>query len=670
MNSQEEPSARIKFLTDTLNHHNHAYYVLASPVISDREFDLLLKELENLEALHPELALPYSPTKRVGGEVQKEFKTVVHQYPMLSLNNSYNTEDLFAFDQRVRKGIGKEVDYACELKFDGVALGLTYRNGELLHAVTRGDGEKGDDVTANARTIPSIPLKLGPGNYPEEFEIRGEVFMPISRFSTLNKEREEAGEPAWANPRNFAAGTLKLQDSAEVAKRKLDCFLYGFYTNGSPFSTHLEALKSCQEWGFKMSPHTRLCRSMEEVLDFIKEWGSKRHTLDYATDGIVIKVNELKLQVELGFTAKSPRWAIAYKFEAENLGTRLISVEFQVGRTGAITPVANLEPVLLGGTTVKRASLHNADIIEGLGLFEGDRVFVEKGGEIIPKITGVDEASREPGKQPVKFPANCPECNTELIRREDEAAHYCPNENGCPPQIKGKIEHFASRKAMNIDGLGTETVSLLVDKNKISSIADLYRLTADDFAELEGFKVKSVQNLLNGIQASKEVPFQRVLFALGIRFVGETVARKLAIHFGTIEKLREASFEDLLQAPEVGEKIAESISNYFNLEKNKMLVDKLIRAGLKIKIAEGEGLEQDLQKLKGLTIVVTGTLKDFNRDSIKEFIQMHGGKVTGSVSKKTSFVLAGEEPGQNKIDQALKAGVKILTESAFKERLA
>ena len=591
--TKEEAREKIRQLSEELEKHNYNYYVLSAPIISDQEFDGLMHELIEIEKKFPELAEPNSPTKRVGGEVTKNFETVKHKYPMLSLDNTYSEEELQEFDKRVKKMIPayrqstlfdraaqdnaeeclNEIEYVCELKYDGVAIGLTYKNGELTRAVTRGDGMKGDDVTANVRTIKSIPLKLRKGNYPEEFEIRGEIYLPRTVFERINKERKEAGETLFANPRNSASGTMKMQDSSVVAKRDLDCFLYSLHSEHLPYKTHFENLLAAKEWGFKISDEVSICKGTREVLDFIMKWENKRSNLDFDIDGIVLKVNSLRLQKVLGNTSKSPRWAISFKFKAERAATELLSIVYQVGRTGAITPVANLEPVSLSGTTVKRASLHNADQIERLDIREGDVVFVEKGGEIIPKIIGFDKSKRNPDSKPWQYISHCPECNTGLIRDEGEAIHYCPNEAGCPPQIKGRIEHFISRKAMDIEGLGEETIELLYEKGLVSDVSDLYDLKREDMISLERFAEKSVSNLLIGVEESKKIEFDRLLFALGIRFVGETVAKKLTFHYRSIDNLRKADIEDLNRVEEIGNKIAQSIIKYFADKRNIELIE-------------------------------------------------------------------------------------------------
>lgn len=677
----KETQQRIEFLSTQIDTHNYNYYVLSNPTISDYEFDLLLKELIDLEKRFPEFALPESPTHRVGGDLVKNFKTVTHRYPMLSLGNTYSEEELKDFDERVRKvlgdgsaGLTTSFEYVCELKFDGVAIGLTYVDGKLTQAVTRGDGVKGDDVTANVKTIKSIPLKLKGNDYPKEFEIRGEIVLPRAAFDRMNEELiiqlrdegysdDEINERLYRNPRNTASGTLKNQDSKIVATRKLDCYLYALFGDDLNFDTHYESLKKAKQWGFKVSDHAVKCKTLDDVFDYIATWDKSRDELPYDIDGIVLKVNSYAQQEELGYTAKSPRWAISYKFKAENVATQLLSISYQVGRTGAVTPVANLQPVVLAGTVVKRASLHNADIIEKLDVRVGDFVYVEKGGEIIPKITGVDLSKRKENTQPTKYITNCPECNTPLVRTAGEAAFYCPNEDGCPPQIIGRIQHFTSRKAMNIDGLGDETVDLLFRKDLLHNIADIYDLKKDQLTNLDRMGDKSATNLIDGIEKSKLVPFEKVLFAIGIRYVGDTVAKKIAMHFKSMDNISASTFEQLIEAPEVGEKIAQSVISFFKEQKNVELVKRLEQAGLQMKYESSNKIASD--KLKGLIIVATGTLKNYKRDEIKEAIESNGGKASGSVSGKTSFVLAGDEPGENKITKAKELNVKIISEEEF-----
>lgn len=667
----EQAQQKIQDLSAEINQHNYNYYVLSKPTISDYEFDMLLEELQKLEAQFPQLADENSPTKRVGGSITKNFETVKHKYPMLSLSNSYSKEEIADFEHRIKKLVEGELEYVCELKYDGVAIGITYKNGKLLQAVTRGDGVQGDNITENVKTIRSIPLQLK-GDFPEEFEIRGEVFMPKKVFEQLNKEKEEIGEQLYANARNTASGTLKMQDSAVVAQRKLDSYLYFVLGENLPFSTHFQAIEKAKEWGFKVplseKKYIAKCRSVDEIFEFINYWDKARHQLDFDIDGVVIKVNSYDKQQELGMTAKSPKWAIAYKFKAEQAKTKLLEITYQVGRTGAITPVANLQPVLLAGTTVKRASLHNADQIEKLDIRINDTVLVEKGGEIIPKIVGVEATQRDIFSEPVSYITHCPECNTPLVRKEGEAQHYCPNEWGCPPQIKGKITHFISRKAMNIDGLGEETIDLLVDKNLISNSADLYELTYHQLYELEGFKEKKVQNILEGIQKSKQVPFERVLFAIGIRYVGETVAKKLAKQFKSIDAIANATFEELINTDEIGDKIAESLQQFFANEYHQQLVNRLKEKGLQLTLSE-ERLANTTNKLAGLTFVVSGVFSLFSRDELKNSIEQNGGKVAGSISKKTSYIVAGENMGPSKLQKAQDLGVAIIDENKFMEMI-
>lgn len=656
---------RILQLRATLHEHNYKYYVLNAPVISDQEFDHLMRELQDLEAQHPEMADSNSPTMRVGSDLNKDFRQIKHRYPMLSLGNTYSETEVTEFYERVRKGLdGEEFEICCEMKYDGTSISLTYEDGKLVQAVTRGDGEKGDDVTDNVKTIHSIPLVLNGTGYPESFEMRGEILMPWNVFEALNREREIREEPLFANPRNAASGTLKSQNSAVVASRKLDAYLYYMLGENLPTDGHYENLQIASQWGFKISHVARKCRTLEEIFDYIRYWDTERKNLPVATDGIVLKVNSLRQQRYLGYTAKSPRWAIAYKFQAERALTRLNSVSFQVGRTGAVTPVANLEAVQLSGTIVRRASLHNADIINNLDLHIGDMVYVEKGGEIIPKITGVDVHSRRPGSEKVQFITTCPECGTPLIRYEGEAAHYCPNDTNCPPQIKGRIEHFISRRAMNIESLGPETVDQFYQHGLIKNVADLYELKAADICRLERMGVKSAENIVKNIEASKAVPFERVLFALGIRFVGETVAKKLSRAFTSIEALRQASLDDLIHVDEIGEKIASSLIQYFANENNCILVERLKAAGLKMSLDES-ALEGQSDKLQNQTIVISGVFKHHSRDEYKTLIERHGGKNAGSISSKTSFILAGENMGPSKLEKANKLGIKIVNEDDF-----
>jgi DNA ligase (NAD+) len=661
-----EAAARIAELSESLEKYNYHYYHLSESLISDQEFDKLLAELQLLESSFPHLAQVNSPTQRVGGYITKEFQTVQHRYPMLSLGNTYSESDLADFDERVKKGTGlSNVAYVAELKYDGVAIGLRYEKGELVQAVTRGDGVQGDDVTANVRTIRSIPLRLMGSGYPESFEVRGEIVLPRSAFNAINRERELKGEALLANPRNAASGTLKMQDSRVVASRRLDCYCYGFLSDKEIFPSHFESLMALKRFGFKVSPHSKKVESFNELIYFIKEWEQGRHALDVDTDGIVIKVDDFNLQKELGFTAKSPRWAIAYKYKAEEVSTRLLSVDFQVGRTGAITPVANLEPVLLAGTIVKRASLHNADIIENLNLHHGDSVVVEKGGEIIPKIVRVLEEKRSVGADKIAFISHCPECGTELRRVEGDAQHFCPNEWGCKPQQLGKIEHFVGRKAMDIDSMGSETIAQLVEAGLINDAADLYRLTVEQLIPLERMAEKSARNIVNGIQESLKVSFDRVLFAIGIRHVGETVARKIARSLGSLNRIRAASLEELIAIQDVGEAIAQSIKRFFEKPQNIHLLEKLEAAGVQMEMPE-EVMMPTTGILSGLTIVVSGTFENFSRDGIKQHIEQHGGKVSSSISSKTSFVLAGTDMGPAKLEKAQKLGVKIMNESEYR----
>lgn len=660
---------RIYQLREELHAHNYNYYVLNAPVISDIEFDRMMRELQDLEAKHPETYDENSPTMRVGSDINKDFVQVEHKYPMLSLGNTYSEEEVTDFYERVRKSLNEDFEICCEMKFDGTSISLTYENGKLVRAVTRGDGVKGDDVTNNVKTIRTIPLILKGDNYPKEFEIRGEILMPWEVFEKLNKEREAREEPLFANPRNAASGTLKQQNSSVVASRKLDAYLYYLLGDNLPCDGHYENLQEARKWGFKISDTMRKVKTLQEVFDFINYWDTERKNLPVATDGIVLKVNSIRQQKNLGYTAKSPRWAIAYKFQAERALTKLQKVTYQVGRTGAITPVANLDPVQLSGTIVKRASLHNADIIESLDLHEGDMVYVEKGGEIIPKITGVDIASRTPGSEPVKFITHCPECGEPLTRFDDEAAHYCTNEDSCPPQIKGKIEHFISRKAMNIEGLGPETVDLFYQEGMIGNAADLYSLNEQEIARLERFGEKSAQNIMAGLEASRQVGFERVLFALGIRFVGETVAKKLARSIKNIDALMTATKEELMAIDEIGEKIAESIMHFFSSGKNRELVARLKAAGLKMEMdAQETAVLSNI--LEGQSIVISGVFAVHSRDEYKDIIEKHGGKNVGSISKKTSFILAGENMGPSKLEKAQKLGIKIMNENEFLSLIA
>lgn len=660
---------KIKALREALEQHNYNYYVLSAPTISDREFDEMMKELQVLEESHPEYADPHSPTQRVGSDLSKEFEQVVHKYPMLSLGNTYSEDEVKDFYERIARDLNEPFEIVAELKYDGTSISLTYEDGRLVRAVTRGDGTRGDDVTANVKTIRSVPLKLMGDRYPATFEIRGEILLPWAEFDRLNKEREEQEEPLFANPRNAASGTLKQQNPAVVAARKLDAYFYYLLGEELPAETHFDNLEAARSWGFKIPNVIRVCNSLEDIYGYIAYWDVERKNLPVATDGIVLKVNSLRQQHNLGFTAKSPRWAIAYKFQAERAVTRLNSVSFQVGRTGAVTPVANLEPVLLAGTTVKRASLHNADIIEGLDLHLGDKVFVEKGGEIIPKIVGVDvEARGLLVGDKVRFIRSCPECGTPLMRPEGEAAHYCPNEAGCPPQIKGKIEHFVTRRAMNIN-MGPETVEDLYEAGYIKDTADLYTLEIADLLRLERWADKSARNLMASLEESKQVPFERVLYGLGIRFVGETVAKRLVSAFHSMEQLEQASFEDLTAVDEIGERIARSIIAYFADERNRTLVNRLKEYGLQMSVPE-EKLANRSEKLKGLSIVISGTFAKHSRDEYKAMIEQHGGKNSGSVSGKTDYILAGDNMGPAKLEKAAKLGVKIINEDEFLNMIA
>ncbi len=662
------PEQQIKQLREELREHNYKYYVLDEPTISDFEFDQKLKQLQDLEAAHPEFFDANSPSVRVGGEVTKNFDTVVHEFRMYSLDNSYSKEDLLDWEKRITKLIEGKIQYTCELKYDGASISLTYENGKLVSAVTRGDGFQGDDVTANVRTIKSVPLQLK-GDYPEKFSIRGEIILPFDGFEKMNLERIDIGEEPYRNPRNTASGSLKLQDSSEVARRPLECLLYSLKANRLPIATQFEGLQKAREWGFKVPEVARLCNSIDEVLEFINYWDVHRHDMPYETDGVVVKVNSLQQQEELGYTAKSPRWSIAYKFKAESAVTTLNKITYQVGRTGAITPVANLEPVQLAGTVVKRASLHNADQIAKLDVREGDRVFVEKGGEIIPKITGVDLNMRAAGSSPTSYITHCPECGTPLERQEGEAQHYCPNSEGCPPQIIGRIQHYISRKAMDIEGLGGETVALLVENGLIGNYADLYDLTVEQVIPLERMAEKSARNLVNGIEASKQIPFERVLFALGIRYVGETVAKKLARYFKSIDALMAASEDELVSVDEIGERIAQSILDFFSSEENKITVARLKNYGVQLEMS-AEKLANQTDKLKGSTFVVSGVFETVSRTELKKLIEDNGGKVSGSISGKTSYVVAGENMGPSKRTKAEGLGVPIISEADFLEMIS
>ena len=654
----------IQKLREELNQHNYNYYVLDTPTISDFEFDLKLKQLQELENKHPEFFDENSPTQRVGGTITKNFQTVKHEYRMYSLDNSYSKEELLDWEKRVQKVLGDvPLEYTCELKYDGASISITYQNGKLKRAVTRGDGVQGDDVTNNIKTIKSIPLKLK-GNFPEIFDVRGEIILPFAGFEKMNQELIEIGELPYSNPRNTASGSLKLQDSAEVAKRPLDCLLYFIIGNKLPFKSQFEGLETARNWGFKVPKEAKLAHSLEEVFQYIDYWDVHRHNLPYETDGVVIKVNSFQHQDELGFTAKSPRWAIAYKFKSEQVSTKLNSISYQVGRTGAITPVANLEPVQLAGTVVKRASLHNADQIEKLDIRIGDTVFVEKGGEIIPKIIAVDLSKRPDNSEPTKYITHCPECQTELIRGEGEANHYCPNFYGCPPQIIGRIQHYISRKAMDIEGLGGETVALLYNNNLVRNYADLYELTVEQILPLERMAQKSAENLVNGVENSKKVPFERVLYALGIRFVGETVAKKLAKHYKSIDALSQASLMDLVLVDEIGERIAQSVIDFFENQENRHIIERLKSYGVQFETVEIIN-PNATDKLEGKTFVVSGVFEEFSRDDLKKAIEDNGGKVGSSISAKTDYVVAGANMGPAKLEKAVKLNIPIISENDF-----
>jgi DNA ligase (NAD+) len=658
----------ISQLREELNQHNYNYYVLDKPVISDYEFDQKLKQLQDLESQYPEFFDENSPTQRVGGTVTKNFKTVVHEQRMYSLDNSYSKEELADWENRIRKLVGNiPLEYTCELKYDGASISITYENGKLVRAVTRGDGIQGDDVTNNIKTIKSIPLQLK-GNFPDKFDVRGEIILPFAGFEKMNEELIEIGETPYSNPRNTASGSLKLQDSAEVAKRPLDCLLYFLIGNKLPFHSQFDGLETARNWGFKVPKEAKLARSLDQVFQFIDFWDEHRHKLPYETDGVVIKVNDFNHQEELGFTAKSPRWAIAYKFKSEQVATRLNSISYQVGRTGAITPVANLEPVQLAGTIVKRASLHNADQIEKLDIRIGDTVFVEKGGEIIPKIIAVDLSKRLDTSIPTKYISNCPECNTELVRSAGEANHYCPNFYECPPQIIGRIQHFISRKAMDIEGLGGETVALLFNNGLVQNYADLYELSVNQILPLERMAQKSAENLINGVQNSKSIPFERVLYALGIRYVGETVAKKLAKHYKNIDALSEASLMDLILVDEIGERIAQSVIDFFDNQENKSSIDRLKKQGIQLELVEKIN-PNATHKLAGKTFVVSGVFSLFSRDDLKNMIEDNGGKVGSSISAKTDFVIAGDNMGPAKLEKANQLRVPIISENDFVEML-
>ncbi|PWH82110.1 DNA ligase (NAD(+)) LigA [Algibacter marinivivus] len=664
MNTVKE---QIEALRKELRLHNYNYYVLDNATISDYDFDVKLKTLQALEAKHPEFFDANSPSQRVGGEITKNFETLVHEHRMYSLDNSYSKEDLEDWETRIKKLVDGDVSYTCELKYDGASISLTYEDGKLLKAVTRGDGFQGDNVTANIKTIKSVPLQLK-GDYPPKFDIRGEIVLPFNGFNKMNEERIEIGEEPYRNPRNTASGSLKLQDSTEVAKRPLECLLYNLTGNNLGVKTQFESLDKARQWGFKVPEAAKLAHSIDEVLEFVNYWDVHRHDLPYETDGVVIKVNNLQQQEELGYTAKAPRWAMAYKFKAEQVSTRLNSITYQVGRTGAITPVANLEPVELAGTTVKRASLHNADQIEKLDIREGDEVYVEKGGEIIPKILGVDLSKRPSNSEPTIYIKQCPECKTELVRQEGEAQHYCPNYNGCNPQIIGRIQHFISRKAMDIDGLGGETVALLVNEGLITNYSDLYELTKDQVIPLERMAEKSAENLINGIEQSKNIPFERVLYALGIRYVGETVAKKLAKHYKSVDAIIEATEEELVNVDEIGVKIAESVTAFFESEENIAVVNKLKGFGVRLEFS-AEQLIGQTEKLKGDIIVVSGVFHKVSRNELKKLIEDNGGKVSSSISSKTSYIVAGDNMGPSKKDKAEKLGVMLINEDEFLQKI-
>jgi DNA ligase (NAD+) len=658
----------IQTLRNELNQHNYNYYVLDNATISDYDFDIKLKELQDLENKHPEFFDENSPTQRVGGAVTKNFKTIAHQYRMYSLDNSYSKEDLLDWENRIQRVLGNvNLQYTCELKYDGASISITYENGKLVQALTRGDGFQGDEVTNNIKTIKSIPLHLK-GNFPDKFDIRGEIILPFAGFEKMNQELIEIGETPYSNPRNTASGSLKLQDSAEVAKRPLECLLYFVTGNNLPFSSQYEGLESARNWGFKVPKEAKLVNNMNEVFDFIDYWDIHRHNLPYETDGVVVKVNSIQHQEELGYTAKSPRWAIAYKFKSEQVSTKLKSISYQVGRTGAITPVANLEPVQLAGTIVKRASLHNADQIEKLDIRINDTVFVEKGGEIIPKIIAVDLEKRPENSEKTHYIAYCPECQTELVRNVGEANHYCPNFYGCPPQIIGRIQHYISRKAMDIEGLGGETVALLFKNDLVHNYADLYELKVEDILHLERMAQKSAENLVNGVQKSKEIPFESVLFALGIRFVGETVAKKLAKHYKNIDALSQASLMDLILVDEIGERIAKSVIEFFENEENKIIIERLKSYGIQFEIEEKINPDAT-DKFVGKTFVVSGVFSQFSRDELKKTIEDNGGKVGSSISAKTDFVVAGDNMGPAKLEKATKLNIPILSEEDFITKL-
>ncbi|OZV66429.1 NAD-dependent DNA ligase LigA [Winogradskyella aurantia] len=654
---------KINALRDELRQHNYRYYILDNPTISDYEFDMKLKELQALEKKYPEFFDANSPSQRVGGTITKNFDTVVHDFRMYSLENSYSKEDLLDWETRIKKLVDGDVQYTCELKYDGASMSLTYENGKLIRAVTRGDGVQGDDVTANVKTIRTVPLQLK-DDYPERFDIRGEIVLPIDGFLKMNEERIENDEEPYRNPRNTASGSLKLQDSAEVARRPLECLLYSIKGNNLNITTQYEGLEKARKWGFKVPNEAKLVNSIEAVLDYVNYWDKHRYDLPYEIDGVVVKVNDFYQQEELGYTAKAPRWAMAYKFKAEQVSTRLNEITYQVGRTGAITPVANLEPVQLAGTIVKRASLHNADQIEKLDIREGDEVFVEKGGEIIPKIIGVDLSKRPTDSTPTIYITHCPECGTELVRLEGEAKHYCPNDQGCPPQVIGRIQHYISRKAMDIEGLGGETVALLVKEGLISNYADLYELEKEQVIPLERMAEKSAENLIKGIEASKQIPFERVLFALGIRYVGETVAKKLAKHYKSIDALMQAQMNDLISVDEIGDRIAESVIEFFQSDEHKNIIERLKSFGVQLEIS-AEKLANQTEKLKGMTFVVSGVFESISRNELKKRIEDNGGKVSSSISSKTSYLVAGDKMGPSKRAKAEQLNIPILSEQEF-----
>ncbi|RNL54246.1 NAD-dependent DNA ligase LigA [Pedobacter jejuensis] len=668
--SQSTVKEEMDALVAELNQHNYNYYVLAMPTIGDFEFDKKLKLLAELEQANPDFADPNSPTQRVGGDITKNFITVQHKYPMLSLGNTYNEQDLRDFDERIRKAIGDNFEYVCELKFDGLSISLTYQDGKLIRAVTRGDGTKGDDVTNNVKTIHTIPHQLKAKHAPEHFEIRGEIFMHKAAFLRLNAAREELGEIQYANPRNFASGTIKMQDSKEVAKRPLDGFIYFLYTDKNEFKTHWDSLNAVKDWGFHVCEHNRLVNNIDDVLAFIHHWEEERFKLSYDIDGIVIKVNSYAQQQELGFTAKSPRWAISYKYKAAEVETILEKVTYQVGRTGAVTPVANLKPVLLAGTTVKRATLHNANEIERLDLHEGDTVYVEKGGEIIPKIIRVNLDKRKSGTEKVKYLHNCPECGTELIRKEGEAVHYCPNDEGCPPQIIGKIQHFIGRKAMNIDGLGDETIETFYKRGLLNHISDLYTIyqKSEQLKSIDRFGERSIENMLGGIEKSKQMPFEKVLFGLGIRYVGETVAKKLAIGVKNIDNLAKASLEELIAIDEIGQRIAESIVEYFGKQEHLKQIELLKAAGLQFEIEE-KVITLDSDALIGKTFVISGVFEEYSREQLKDLIEANGGKILSSISSKLDYLVAGENMGPSKLEKATKLNVPIISDTELLEMI-